>query len=152
MLQKGDKIPHFELINQNGELVSCKNIIGNTNLVIYFYPKDDTPGCTKEACSFRDQFSDFEDAGAKVIGVSADSPESHKSFANKYHLQFDLLSDTDNTLRKAFGVKGNLLGLIPGRVTFIADKNGVIQYTFDSQFNATKHVSKALEVLQEINR
>lgn len=147
-LKVGDKMPSFSLKDQKGNTITKEDFVGNSNLVLYFYPKDDTLGCTKEACSFRDQFEDFTELGAQVVGVSADSPESHAKFAEKYNLPFTLLSDEKNELRKAFGVKGNLLGLIPGRVTFIIDKEGVIQHKFDSQMNATKHVEVSKEILK----
>jgi len=149
-IQVGDQVPSFALFNQGGEEIKSSELVGSANLVIYFYPKDDTPGCTKEACSFRDQFEDFTELGAKVIGISADSPKSHTKFASKYNLPFTLLSDQKNEVRKAFGVKGSLLGLLPGRVTYIVDKSGVVQYVFDSQFNALKHVSTAKEVLKKL--
>lgn len=146
-LKVGDKIPSFSLKDQKGNTISKEDLVGVSNLVLYFYPKDDKPGCTKEACAFRDEFEVFTDLGANVVGVSADSPESHAKFAEKYNLPFTLLSDEKNELRKAFGVKGILLGLIPGRVTFIIDKEGIIQHKFDSQMNATKHVEVAKDVL-----
>ena len=149
-LKIGDKIPSFTLLNQEGKEVKSAELVGKANLVIYFYPKDDTPGCTKEACSFRDNFEEFTDLGAQVIGISADSPKSHTKFASKYNLPFTLLSDNKNEVRKAFGVKGSLFGLLPGRVTYIVDKRGVVQYIFDSQFNALQHVSNAKEVLKKL--
>jgi peroxiredoxin Q/BCP len=115
--------------------------------VIYFYPKDDTPGCTKEACSFRDSYEEFTDRNVKVIGISADDVESHKNFAKKYNLPFTLLADTKNEVRKLFGVKSNMLGLIPGRVTYVVNTGGEIIYIFDSQLKATKHISEALAAL-----
>jgi peroxiredoxin Q/BCP len=120
--------------------------------VIYFYPKDDTPGCTKEACSFRDNYQEFTDAGVTVIGISADDVESHKKFADKYNLPYTLLSDTDNKVRKLFGVKGDLFGLIPGRVTFVVDKNGVIRHVFNSQMNAEKHITESLAAIEELDK
>lgn len=149
-LKIGDKIPSFTLLNQEGKEVKSAELVGKANLVIYFYPKDDTPGCTKEACSFRDNFEEFTDLGAQVIGISADSPKSHTKFASKYNLPFTLLSDNKNEVRKAFGLKGSLFGLLPGRVTYIVDKSGVVQYIFDSQFNALQHVSTAKEVLKKL--
>ena len=134
-LKIGDKIPSFTLLNQEGKEVKSAELVGKANLVIYFYPKDYTPGCTKEACSFRDNFEEFTDLGAQVIGISADSPKSHTKFASKYNLPFTLLSDNKNEVRKAFGVKGSLFGLLPGRVTYIVDKSGVVQYIFDSQLH-----------------
>ena len=149
-LQVGDKAPAFNLSDQNGNVVNSQTIYGKQAVVIYFYPKDDTPGCTKEACSFRDSYQDFEDVGARVIGVSSDSPSSHKKFAEKYRLPFTLLSDRENNLRKAFGVKADLFGLIPGRVTFVVDKQGVIRYVFDSQMNAEKHMEESLKAIKEL--
>lgn len=145
---EGSKVPAFELKDQYGELFSLDSVIGKKNLVIYFYPKDDTPGCTKEACSFRDQFAVFADADAMVIGISAQSVESHLAFAEKHRLNYLLLSDTDNKVRKLFGVPSNLFGLIPGRVTYIVDKKGEVVYIFNSQMDAEKHVDEAVRILQ----
>lgn len=147
---EGSQVPSFELKNQYGELFSSDSVVGKKNLVIYFYPKDDTPGCTKEACSFRDQFAVFADADAMIIGISAQSVESHLAFAEKHRLNYTLLSDTDNKVRKLFGVPGNLFGLIPGRVTYIVDKNGKVVYIFNSQTDADKHVDEALRILQTL--
>ncbi|MBP6065374.1 peroxiredoxin [Bacteroides sp.] len=145
---EGSQVPSFELKNQYGELFSSDSVVGKKNLVIYFYPKDDTPGCTKEACSFRDQFAVFADADAMIIGISAQSVESHLAFAKKHRLNYLLLSDTGNQVRKLFGVPGNLFGLIPGRVTYIVDKKGEVIYIFNSQMDAEKHVDEALRILQ----
>lgn len=145
---EGSKVPTFELKNQYGELFSVDSVIGKKNLVIYFYPKDDTPGCTKEACSFRDQFAVFADADAMIIGISAQSVESHLAFAKKHRLNYLLLSDTDNKVRKLFGVPSNLFGMIPGRVTYIVDKKGEVVYIFNSQMDAEKHVDEALRILK----
>ncbi|MFK7935539.1 MAG: peroxiredoxin [Saprospiraceae bacterium] len=146
-IQKGSQLPTFQLKNQNDELVDSQSFNGKP-VVIYFYPKDDTPGCTAEACSFRDSYEDFTDAGAEVVGISADSPKSHAAFAKKHRLPFVLLSDKGNKVRKLFGVPGSLFGLLPGRVTYIFDKNGVCQHVFDSQMNATKHVKEAMEAIK----
>lgn len=141
------KIPTFTLQDQNGQPFSIDSVLGKKNLVIYFYPKDDTPGCTKEACSFRDQYEDFANADAIVIGISSDDVESHKDFAEKYNLSFTLLSDVGGKLRKQFGVPTSFLGLLPGRVTYIVDKRGVVIHIFNSQMNATKHIDEALKAL-----
>jgi peroxiredoxin Q/BCP len=150
-LEIGDKIPEFTLLDQDGNTFKVADYIGSKNLVIYFYPKDDTPGCTKEACGFRDEFVAFSDLDAMVIGISGDSPESHRKFIEKYQLPFTLLSDEEDAVRKQFGVNGNYLGLIPGRVTFVVDKQGIIQFVFDSQSKAEQHVEKTQVVLIELN-
>jgi peroxiredoxin Q/BCP len=146
----GDQLPEFTALNENGELVTLggKHSIG-TPLVIYFYPKDDTPGCTKEACAFRDSFADFQELGATVYGVSGDSPASHLKFKEKYRLPYQLLSDPDKKLRKLFNVPTNLLGLIPGRVTYVFDKSGRLTHVFNSQSEAQKHISEALFALKQ---
>ena len=147
----GDKCPDFSLLDQNGEMVSVKEIIGQKNIVIYFYPKDNTWGCTKQACSFRDSFQDFVDLGCEVIGISTDSVASHKLFSTKYNLNFKILSDVDDEVRAKFGVPTSLFGLIKGRVTYIIDKNGDVVWKFNSQLNSEGHISKAIEVLKELN-
>jgi peroxiredoxin Q/BCP len=149
-VEVGDKAPSFELLDQNGKSFTSNDVIGREIVVIYFYPKDDTPGCTKEACSFRDNFEAFTDAGVQVIGVSADDVQSHKKFADKYKLPYTLLSDTENKVRKLFGVKGDLFGLIPGRVTFVVDKNGVVRHVFNSQMNAEKHITESLAAIEKL--
>lgn len=149
-LTVGDKAPSFTLLDQNGTTVSSADLYGKEILVIYFYPKDDTPGCTKEACSFRDNFTAFTEAGVRVLGVSADSPASHKAFAEKYKLPFTLLSDPNNALRDAFGVKGDLFGLIPGRLTFVIDTKGIIQHVFISQTQAEKHIKESLDAIAKL--
>ena len=149
-LQIGDKIPNFTAKDTNGNDFDSTTIVGQKPVVIYFYPKDNTPGCTAQACSFRDQYEDFKDLGAEVIGISGDTVASHEKFAKRYKLPFLLLSDNVGKLRKLFGVKTNLLGLIPGRVTYVADKTGTIQLIFDS-IMATKHIPKALEFLKKLN-
>lgn len=145
----GSTIPSFTLPDQNGELFDINTVLGKKNLVIYFYPKDDTPGCTAQACSFRDQFEVFTEADAVIIGISGQSVESHKEFALKHRLTFTLLSDEGNNIRKQFGVPTNFLGLLPGRVTYVADKTGKVIYIFNSQTQATKHVDEALRILKQ---
>lgn len=145
----GEHLPDMSLPNQNGETVKLSDLWKEGPMVLYFYPKDETPGCTAEACTFRDQFADFEAAGARVVGVSSDSPSSHQKFVEKHHLPFTLLSDEGGRLRKELGVK-KTLGLIDGRVTFVVDGKGVVRGVFDSQFRATKHVAEALEVLRKL--
>ena len=146
----GNNIPSFELKDQNGNLFQTDSVLGRKNLVIYFYPKDDSPGCTKEACAFRDQFKVFEDADALIIGISAQSVESHFNFAKKHNLNYTLLSDAGNKVRKLFGVPSNLFGLISGRVTYVVNKDGKVVFMFNSQIEAEKHVEEALRILNEI--
>jgi len=148
-LKVGDKIPVFKTKDTNGNDFDSQKIVGQKPLVIYFYPKDHTPGCTAEACSFRDQYQDFTDLGAEVIGISSDSVASHQKFTKQYKLPFILLSDHDKKIRTLFGVKPNLFGLLPGRVTYVVDKNGIIQMIFDSMM-ATKHIPKALEAIKKL--
>ena len=146
-LKIGDRIPEFTLLNQDGKLINMEKYIGNP-LVIYFYPKDDTPGCTREACLFRDEFHRFSDFGVLVFGISSDSVESHEKFKIKYRLPFDLLADEGNTVRKQFGVPTNLFGMVPGRVTYIVDNQGIIRHIFNNQLNATKHVEESLTIIE----
>jgi thioredoxin-dependent peroxiredoxin len=148
-IKVGSTIPSFTLPDQNGNLFNINTVLGKKNLVSYFYPKDDSPGCTAQACSFQDQFEVFKEADAVIIGISGQSVESHKEFAIKHRLTFTLLSDEGNKIRKKFGVPTNLLGLIPGRVTYVADKLGKVIYIFNSQTQATKHVDEALRILKE---
>jgi len=147
-LQVGDKIPNFKAKDSTGNEFDSTSIVGLKPVVFYFYPKDNTPGCTAQACSFRDQYEDFKDLGAEVVGISSDSVSSHEKFAKRYKLPFLLLSDDNKKLRNLFGVKTNLFGLLPGRVTYVADKDGIIQLIFDSM-NATSHIPKALTLLRK---
>ncbi|MDI6049138.1 peroxiredoxin [Flavobacterium sp. XS2P24] len=148
-LKVGDIIPNFKAKDANGNDFDSQNIVGKKPLVIYFYPKDNTPGCTAEACSFRDQYEDFKDLGADVIGISSDSVSSHQQFSEQYKLPFILLSDNDKKIKTLFGVPSGLFGLLPGRVTYVTDKNGVIQMIFDSVL-ATKHIPKALQAIKKL--
>lgn len=146
----GSKVPEFTLNDQDGNSFNIRSVLGKKNLVIYFYPKDDSPGCTKEACSFRDQFEVFSEAEAIIIGISSGSVKSHKEFAEKYKLNYTLLCDEGNGVRKLFGVPTNFLGLVPGRVTYVINKEGVVVFVFNSQMNAEQHVTEALNVLKEL--
>jgi thioredoxin-dependent peroxiredoxin len=148
-IKVGDIIPSFLSKDVNGNIFDIQNYIGQKPLVIYFYPKDNTPACTAQACSFRDQYQDFTDLGAEVIGISSDNEKSHENFASKYKLPFILLSDNDKKIRKLFDVPSGLFGLIPGRVTYVTDKQGKVVLIFDSML-AAKHISKALEAIKKI--
>ena len=142
----GDAIPAINLKDENGVEVNI-NAIKKT-LIIYFYPKDETPGCIKEACKFRDEFESFLDLGVPIFGISGDDSASHKKFKEKYHLPFTLLADTNNEVRKKFGVPKSLL-FLPGRVTYIVNKKGIVIYMFNSQFKAEQHIENALEFLRK---
>jgi peroxiredoxin Q/BCP len=117
---------------------------------VYFYPKDNTPGCTKEACSFRDRYEDFKDLGCEVFGISSDDAKSHQTFSTQYNLPFSLLSDSDQKVRKAFEVPTNLFGLLPGRVTYIIDLKGKIQGIYNSQTQPVKHITQALDKVKSM--
>ncbi|WP_204378278.1 peroxiredoxin [Hymenobacter lapidarius] len=147
MLQVGQPAPDFSLKTTTGTTFRLRDLRGR-HVVLYFYPKDDTPGCTTQACTFRDQYEDFKDLGAEVVGVSSDSEKSHQKFTAKHNLPFELLADENGTVRKLYEVPRAMLGLLPGRVTFVIDKDGVIQYIFNSLTGATDHVSKTKEVLR----
>jgi peroxiredoxin Q/BCP len=146
----GSSVPSFTLKDQSGESFSIDSVLGKKKLVIYFYPKDESLGCTRQACLFRDQFDVFAEAGAMIIGISSQSVKSHFEFAQHHRLNFTLLSDEKNKVRKLFGVPGNLFGLLPGRVTYVINKEGKVVYTFNSQARVEKHVDEALRILREI--
>lgn len=146
----GDQAPDFRLVSQTQEMVRLGDLIGDKAVVLYFYPKDDSPGCTAEACSFRDGYEAFVEAGAEVVGVSSDSAESHKRFAAKNSLPFILLSDAGGEVRKLYGVPFTL-GLFPGRVTYVIDKGGTVRHVFSSQLGTTRHVDEAMKVVRALN-
>ncbi|HKK42889.1 MAG TPA: peroxiredoxin [Bacteroidales bacterium] len=147
-VETGNIIPSFTLTDQDGNSFSIDSVLGRKNLVIYFYPKDDSPGCTAEACSFRDKYEVFKESDALVIGISGQSVESHRKFADKHHLDYILLSDAGNRVRQLFGVPSNMFGLLPGRVTYIVDKTGKVVFIFNSQVKAEKHVDEALRIIK----
>lgn len=144
----GDTCPTFTLLNQEGKKINIQDFIGKKNIIIYFYPKDNTPGCTKEACSFRDAMQDLNNLNCEVFGISADSVSSHKAFAERFKLTFNLLSDENNSVRKQFKVPANLFGLIPGRVTYIIDQEGKVIHIINSQTNPEKHINETIEVVK----
>ncbi|WP_445717927.1 peroxiredoxin [Flavobacterium sp.] len=145
--QIGDTLPHFIATQQDGSSFDS-HVVHNKPVVIYFYPKDFTPGCTTQACSFRDAYQDFQDLGAEVIGVSGDSANSHQNFQKKYKLPFILLSDDERKLRQLFGVPTALFGLLPGRVTYVFNASGKCIYIFDN-LSAKNHITKALAALKK---
>jgi peroxiredoxin Q/BCP len=147
----GDKAPDFTLPSQMGDNVTISEFFGKKNIVLYFYPKDESIGCTKEACSFRDSYEELTNLGAEVLGVSGQSVESHKSFATHHGLPFILLSDKDNKVRELYGVPSTM-GIIPGRVTYIIDKKGFVRHIFSSQTQAERHVEEAKITLKELEK
>jgi len=145
-IQIGDTIPSFALKDQNGNEFDISSLLGRKKLVIFFYPQDGSLNCTREACYFRDLSDVFEEADATVIGISSQSVESHKEFAEKNRLKYTLLSDDRNIVRKLFGVPGRVFGFIPGRVTYVADRSGKVVYIFDSQTETQRHADEALKI------
>jgi peroxiredoxin Q/BCP len=142
--------PDFTLPSQSEEgRVSLGNFIGKKPVVLFFYPKDDTPGCTKEACTFRDEYEGFRKLDAEIIGISSDSVKSHRHFAATHELPFTLLSDEGGKVRKLYGAS-NTFGLFPGRVTYVIDEEGVVRHIFSSQLDVEKHVEEALEALRSV--
>ena len=148
-IQVGDKAPDFTLPSQSGEQVRLSDRLGERIVVLYFYPKDETVGCTKEACAFRDSYEVFAEAGAEVIGVSSDSVDKHAAFAGHHELPFTLLSDKGGAVRKSYGVPA-ALGVIPGRVTYVIDRAGNVRHVFNSMTNIGGHVDDALTVVKQL--
>jgi peroxiredoxin Q/BCP len=148
-VQIGDKAPDFTLPSQSGEQVRLYDRLGERVVVLYFYPKDNTPGCTAEACAFRDSHEVFTDAGAEVIGVSSDSSDRHAAFASRHNLPFTLLSDRGGRVRKSYGVPA-VLGVLPGRVTYVIDREGTVRHVFNSMTNIDQHVGDALDVVKRL--
>jgi peroxiredoxin Q/BCP len=150
MIREGEKAPDFDLVAATGAHVKLSDYLGKSAVVLFFYPKDDSPGCTVEACNFRDSYDAFTEAGATVIGISSDSVDSHVSFGKKHGLPMTLLSDPQGEVRKSYGIRSTL-GLLPGRATFVVDKTGVVQNVFSSQLRVGKHVEDALDVVKRIS-
>jgi peroxiredoxin Q/BCP len=148
-LKVGDKAPDFSLPSSTGMPVRLSQFLG-TNIVIFFYPMDESPVCSREAEAFRDRYQSFKGLNAEVIGISSQAVDSHKSFVKRHRLPFLLLSDSDNKVRKLYGVTSTL-GVVPGRVTFVIDKKGVVKYAFSSQWQPGKHAKEALRALEREN-
>lgn len=149
MLKEGEKAPDFLLPDQNGNPVKLSEVLQEKSVVLYFYPKDETSGCTKQACFFRDMYQDFKEQGAEVIGISSDSSASHEKFAQKHQLPFVLVADEGGKVRKQYKVP-RTLGVIPGRVTFVIDKSSTIRYAFNSMTKPLEHVQNTLSVLKSL--
>ncbi len=146
-IKVGDVAPDFTLSSQTGEQVTLSDYRGKQAVVVYFYPKDNTPGCTAESCAFRDSYEVFKTMGAEVIGISSDSIRSHDSFAKKYNLPFLLLSDSDSSIRNLYGVPSTMF-ILPGRVTYVIDKQGIVRNVFNSMMDFEAHVKEAVKTLQ----
>ncbi|MGA3014464.1 MAG: peroxiredoxin [Bacteroidales bacterium] len=149
-INPGDKAPLFTLPDSGGQPISLTDFIGKKSLVVFFYPKDESYGCTKEACSFRDNYDEFKEAGAEVIGISTDDETSHSSFAAHHKLPFVLLSDKDNKVADLYGVHRSL-GILPGRATFVIDREGVIRMNYSSQLNFRKHMDEAIALIKSLS-
>ncbi len=150
LLKVGDKAPDWSLPATTGGDISLNGLLKKKAVVLYFYPKDGTPGCTKEACSFRDNFKSIQDLNAEVIGISADSVDSHNKFRNSNNLPFTLVSDTTGDVRKSYGVPSTF-GRFPARVTFIIDQEGIVRHVFNSLMCEEQHVTEAIKTLKTIN-
>jgi peroxiredoxin Q/BCP len=150
-LKIGDPAPQFEAVTHDGSTVRLADFLGRQTVVVFFYPQDNTPVCTAQACAFRDAYEDFVRLGAAVIGVSGDSLASHQAFANERRLPYRLVSDEDGALRRAFAVP-RTLGLFPGRVTYVIDKAGMVRHIFNAPLAAGQHVREALKVVEELQR
>ena len=145
-IEIGDKAPAFQATLQDGGTFDSTSLLGRKSLVLFFYPKDGTPVCTQEACAFRDAYAEFVGADVEVVGVSSDSPESHRRFAARHSLPFPIISDAGGALRRLFGVP-RAWGLFPGRVTYVIDKKGVVRMVYNATLAAEPHVRKALEAV-----
>ncbi len=147
MLKVGEEAPHFSLLDQNGNSVSFLDFRGKKNLVIFFYPKDNTPGCTSESCSFRDNYAGFCALNTQVLGISDDSVQSHEWFAAEHRLPYPVLSDEGGKVRKSFGLN-RFLGILPPRASFVIDQKGIICHVFSSQVQISRHIDETLQAVQ----
>jgi len=152
-LAAGEKAPDFTLPCSSGGTVTLSDLTNSKGrtVVVFFYPKDDTPGCTVEACGFRDDYHAFAEAGAEVVGISSDSVASHERFVGKHKLPMQLLSDEGGKVRELYGVRSTL-GILPGRATFVVDRHGIVRHTFVSQLRVVSHVRQALAVVRQLGK
>ena len=148
----GDKFPAFELLNEQSKNINIADFLGKTPLIIYFYPKNETFNCTKQACYFRDDYSKFKNLNCEIIGISSDSPKSHLSFKKNHQLPFTLLSDKSGKIRKKLAIPTNLLGILPGRITFVINNKGTVIQIIDSAVNMKKHIEEAIHFLKKDNQ
>ncbi|MFQ3679844.1 MAG: peroxiredoxin [Pseudanabaenaceae cyanobacterium] len=148
-LAPGTPAPDFTLPDSLGQPVTLSAFRDRKNVVLFFYPKDDSPGCTLEACAFRDRYTAFQEAGAEVLGISSDGEASHQQFARRHNFPFVLLSDRDGRVQQLYDAKA--LWILPGRITYVIDKAGIIRYAFDSMLDFAGHVTQSLRILQTLN-
>lgn len=148
-IKVGDALPAFTLLDQNNTPISTTDFKGQP-LVIFFYPKDHTPGCTAQACDFRNYETEFQVVGAQVIGINEASVDSHKGFADKYNLKYPILSDPGHKVRKSFGAPGLLFNTVANRITYVTDENHQVVYIFKSLLRATDHVEESLAYLKSL--
>ncbi|HEX4228341.1 MAG TPA: peroxiredoxin [Bryobacteraceae bacterium] len=149
MLSNGDQAPDFTLTSQSGQSVRLSSFKGQQNVVIFFYPRNFSPSCTKEVCRFRDNYEEFSKMGAQLIGISSNDESSHEKFATEYKLPYLLLTDPGGSVRDTYSVK-KTLGLLPGRATFVIDRNGIIRHVFSSQMKPHRHIDEALAALRRL--
>ena len=148
-LRLNDKLPYFILKNQYNKEVNSKNFYGK-KLVVFFYPKDNTPGCTMEVCNFRDNYSEIKKYNSNIVGISSDSVKSHNNFSKKFNVTYDLLSDNGNKVKKLFGVTRSMFGLLPGRVTYIFNQEAILLKIINSQINIYEHLSETIKFLKKL--
>ena len=148
-LRLNDKLPYFILKNQYNKEVNSKNFYGK-KLVVFFYPKDNTPGCTMEVCNFRDNYSEIKKYNSNIVGISSDSVKSHNNFSKKFNVNYDHLSDNGNKLKKLFGVTRSMFGLLPGRVTYIFNQEAILLKIINSQINIYEHLSETIKFLKKL--
>ncbi len=148
-LAVGDKAPDFVLPDQSNHPIHFADLLGRGAIVLFFYPKDYSAGCTAEVCSFRDSYEAFKEAGATVIGVSGDSTESHEGFVQRHRLPFILLGDADGAVQKQYGVE-KTFGILSVRVNYIIDQQGIVRHIFSSQLNIDRHIKDALHVIRSL--
>jgi len=148
-VEVGDRAPAFAAVDQEGREVRLDDLLGRGPVVLFFYPKDESPGCTAEACAFRDAFEEFRGLDAEVLGLSGDDADRHRRFAERHDLPFRLLHDEDDRIRRRFGVP-RTLGLMPGRTTYVLDRDGIVRHRFNAQLRPKRHVRESIEAVRRL--